>query len=317
MEIMACAVMGSSLLRSRLIATLVAPVSSCCMPTDSIEHVEPLIGIIAQSLSVSTSFETVPERDLTTRTLSLLLNATHNCYVVGRACGAQVLQHMAAMLLAALADVDASMELQTKGQEPTADAFTLALGILCFLVNVVEQCPDSALILANMELSTLMRASTDDPDRRGSQQPVERKESLNASQQGQKFPVHQHCMAQTDVPAFVNPQLTFMSSKGMSNSPKRSPAKRRHVSCSKRAPSGCLPRGRRVGVPAHPGSSALAGTCTIYQPRTTVPTVCTCAFVHVLWPLTISQSACRVKQILSSVSALTRNPCFISPGFSV
>eukprot|EP00892_Ulva_mutabilis_P007020 jgi/Ulvmu1/4690/UM002_0421.1 len=274
MDIMAGAAMGSSLLRSRLVAVLVAPVSVCCRSSRSNADAVPLIVIIVQSLQgKDTAAQAIqPDSTLTTTTLSLLLNATHDCPAIGRECGPTVLRHMAKMLLSHVADIH---DPKSEVHEHHTDACTLACGVLCFLINVLEQCPSSAVTLADMKLGSLLYDQISNQAGQLTKKTSDRDDKLAIMTVKENMLGHEHSVVNADSRSNAGTQqgtlwctcgraeLFFMGSAhaNASRSPQRSPCTKQRVVGSRRAHSGGPQRvGKRVGAPRQ-RTSASAGVC--------------------------------------------------------
>lgn len=271
MAIMATAAMGSSLLRRRVVGLLVQPVSICCgshMPST------PLLSLMIRMLPLIQTSSTIPAaHQLTTSTLGLLLNATHNCSAVGVLFRRMELRHMAVMLLNALASIDQCMAHANTSTQSVEEATSVASGILCILINVAEQCSDRAVTLAELKVGALSRVRCIQEN--GHQQQA-------THQQGRPHSLQPSCRSCSCGSSGVNavdptengrrltictcgqPQLTFIAAKQATSSRKRSPIANRRVPVGKRRNSvrpllGVQPSEspqRRISAPAEPNKSS-------------------------------------------------------------
>ena len=181
-------------------------------------HEVPFLSLIVQSLPLTVASNLAPEvQQLIMSTLSLLLNATHHCPATGHEFGRTELHHMAVMLCSALAKTEkCTASRTTKAQRP-ADPATLASGVLCILINVVEQCPASAATLGEIQLGSQFHCRTPET------------ESFKCTRVPQQSRGLVLCTC-------GHARLTFVTSEKLSRSPKLSPSTKRRALGGRRRP---------------------------------------------------------------------------------
>lgn len=217
-SIMAGAAMGSDVMRSRLIGFLIQPVTFCCLSSRTEMHEVPFLSLIVQSLPLTVASNLAPEvQQLIMSTLSLLLNATHHCPATAHEFGRTELHHMAVVLCSALAETEKCTASRTTTAQRPADPEALASGVLCILINVVEQCSASAAALGEFQLGSQFQCRTSETE---------------------------SCMC-TRVPkqsrglvlcTCGDARLTFITSDKLSRSPKLSPSTKRRALGGRRRP---------------------------------------------------------------------------------
>lgn len=289
---MAAAAMGSSLMRNRIIATLIHPVSSCCVQHAPDSHTSPFLRYIVQSLPLAATSHPMPGQQSVTSTLSLLLNASHNCPAIGQVFGKVELGHMVVMLNTALAELE---RINSTKSGCTEAAASHASGILCILINVVEHCSDSAVTLAGLGVGSqacggIHQLSTELPDRHQIVHPPAHAAYTGGPRVGPTGDTRNRAVksagktADRGVQSLCTcgkAQLRFVKTGRPSSSPKHSPAAKKRAFGSRRRPALKPLSGQMLSTAPKPRRSAPAASCNRGLPQATAETVC--LLICIIW----------------------------------